>query len=78
MKHKRPCNAVDEYFFWLVQKQRIRWFQQQDSEFHAQKGTAGTLPSKLFHGLISDVKALLKHAMAKVIQSLKSGKKRRS
>ncbi len=71
-------NGVAEYLVWLVQEQRVLWFLLVEGEFVAQKETAGILSSKVFPGLILDVKALLKQDKAKVIQALKQGKKRRS
>jgi Uma2 family endonuclease len=70
-------NGVGEYLVWLVQEQRVLWFQLEDGDFVEQKETAGWLASKVFPGLILDVKALLKPDKAKVIQGLKGGRKNR-
>jgi Uma2 family endonuclease len=70
-------NGVGEYLVWLVQEQRILWFQLENGDFVEQKESAGLLTSKIFPGLILDVKALLKSDKAKVIQGLKGGRKKR-
>jgi Uma2 family endonuclease len=70
-------NGVAEYLVWLVQEQRVRWFQLDDGDFVEQKESAGLLTSKVFPGLILDVKALMKLDKAKVIQGLKGGRKKR-
>ncbi len=75
--HAYRRNGVEEYLVWLVQEQQVRWFQLSDGEFVEQKEAGGMLASKLFPGLVLDVKALLKFDKARVIQSLKGGKKRR-
>ncbi len=70
-------NGVGEYLVWLVQENRVRWFQLEDGDFVEQKEAAGLLASKVFPGLILDVKALLKHDKSKVIQGLKGVRKKR-
>ena len=68
--------GVGEYLVWLVQENRVLWFQLEDGDFVEQKETAGLLASKILPGLILDVKALLKLDKAKVIQGLKGGRKK--
>ena len=70
-------NGVAEYLVWLVQEERVCWFQLVDGAYLEQKESSGMLASKVFPGLILPVKALLKLDKTKVIAALKNGSKRR-
>ncbi len=71
-------NGVQEYLVWLAQEKRVRWFYQVDGQFIQQKEQAGRLESRVFPGLVLEVKALLKHDKAKVLAGLAPARKRRS
>lgn len=70
-------NGVAESLVWLVQEERVCWFQLVDGAYLEQKESAGMLASKVFPGLILPVKSLLKLDKTKVIAALKNGGKRR-
>lgn len=71
-------NGVGEYLVWLVKEKQVRWYRLMEGEFVEQKETAGLLSSKLFPGLVLDVKAMLKQDKLKVIAALKTDKQRRA
>jgi Putative restriction endonuclease len=67
-------NGVPEYLVWLVAERKVRWFQLEEGEYVEQKEVAGRLQSRVFPGLILDVRALLKGDKAKLIQGLRQPK----
>ncbi len=60
-------NGIQEYIVWLTTEKRIRWFHLTDQEYVEQKEHTGRLSSKVFPGLVLDVKALLRGDKAKVL-----------
>ncbi len=70
-------NGIGEYLVWLTLEKHVRWFHLTDQEYVEQKEQAGRLTSKLFPGLVLDVKALLKFDKTKVIAALRGGDKAR-
>ncbi len=70
-------NGIGEYLVWLTLEKRVRWFHLTDQEYVEQKEHAGRLSSKLFPGLVLDVKALLKFDKTKVIAALRGDKARK-
>ena len=70
-------NGIQEYLVWLTLEKRVRWFQLTEQEYVEQKERGGRLTSKIFPGLVLDVRVLLKFDKAKVIAALRGGKGRR-
>ncbi len=71
-----PCavRGIGEYLVWLTLEKRVRWFHLVEQEYVEQKDQGGRLTSKLFLGLVPDVRALLKFDRAKVIAGLRNVK----
>jgi Uma2 family endonuclease len=69
-------NGIQEYLVWLTLERRVRWFCLTEQEYVEQKEKAGRLSSKVFPGLVLDVRALLKGDKAKVIAALGGEMKR--
>jgi Uma2 family endonuclease len=63
-------NGVGEYLVWLVKDKRVLWYELVEGEYVVKKEQAGKLTSRLFPGLVLDVKALLKLDKAKVVRAL--------
>jgi Uma2 family endonuclease len=51
---------VQEYLVWLTLEKRVRWFQLVDGEYLDLKESRGRIESRIFPGLVLDVKALLR------------------
>ena len=65
-------NGIQEYLVWLTYESRVRWFHLEDQEYVEQPEKSGRLTSKVFPGLVLDVKALLKGDKAKLIATLRA------
>jgi len=67
-------NSVKEYLVWETYNQRFYWFIWQKNKYVIQKpDLSNLLYSKVFPGLVLDVKALLEGNIAKVLQLNKNG-----
>jgi hypothetical protein len=62
--------GVAEYLVWLTAEKRVHWFQLVDGDYTEAKEQGGKMHSRIFPGLILDVKALLKLDRKKVIAAL--------
>lgn len=58
--HAYRRHGVQEYLVWLTLEKRVRWFQLVDGEYLDLKESRGRIESRIFPGLVLDVKALLK------------------
>jgi len=58
--------GVQEYLVWLTTEDKILWFELSGEEYVEIKPERGLLQSRIFPGLILDVKALLKRDRARL------------
>ncbi len=65
----RRC-GIQEYLVWLTMEKRVLWFELSGEEYVEIKPEQGFLHSRVFPGLILNVKALLKHDRARLIAPL--------
>jgi len=66
-------NNVREYLVWLVDEQRIEWWELREGEYVSLPLEDGLIKSRVFPGLWLDTMALLKGDSAKVLAQLQRG-----
>ncbi|HEX2749734.1 MAG TPA: Uma2 family endonuclease, partial [Verrucomicrobiales bacterium] len=68
----RRC-GVQEYLVWLTAEDRVLWFELSGEDYVELKPERGFLHSRVFPGLVLDVKALLKRDRARLLTALRAG-----
>ena len=65
-------HGISEYLVWPTAEQEVDWFVLEDEEYiPLEPGKDGKIRSRVFRGLVLDVKALLKLDGVKVLEALK-------
>lgn len=65
-------HGISEYLVWRTAEREVDWFVLEDEEFiRLSPGKDGKISSRIFPGLVLDVKALIKLDGAKVLNALK-------
>ncbi len=73
--HAYRRHGVQEYLVWLTLEKRVRWFQLVNGEYLDLKERRGRIESRIFPGLVLDVKALLKLDRRALLAALQKRKK---
>lgn len=68
--HAYSRHGVREYFVWLTEEDKLRWFELKDGRYMEKKPKAGRHTSAVFPGLVLDIKALLSAEKAKLAAAL--------
>jgi len=67
-------NGVREYLVWLVEEERIAWWELKEGDYVLlEPDPSGVLRSGVFHGLWLDALAMLRGDLARVLETVREG-----